>query len=157
MIHATTRPIRARLTLTLAGFGLVALVTCLVAPLVGSSHISLARVFDRSIPFNDNVDAQIFFVARMPRVFAGALTGASLAAAASFSRALLRNAWPRLSRWACAGASLGAMLAIVLARSSRVGPFSAVPLASLRPAQPLPRGSSTGWHEQDPCDVDEAS
>jgi iron complex transport system permease protein len=132
VIHATTRPIRARLTLTLAGFGLVALVTCLLAPLVGSSHISLARVFDRSIPFNDNVDAQIFFVARMPRVFAGALTGASLAAAGVVFQALLRNALATpFTLGVSAGASLGAMLAIVFGAVAAVGPFSAVPLASL--------------------------
>jgi iron complex transport system permease protein len=132
VIHATTRPIRARLTLTLAGFGLVTLVTCLLAPLVGSSHISLARVFDRSIPFTDNVDAQIFFVARMPRVFAGALTGASLAAAGVVFQALLRNplATP-FTLGVSAGASLGAMLAIVFGAVAAVGPFSAVPLASL--------------------------
>jgi len=132
VIHATTRPIRARLTLTLASFGLVTLVTCLLAPLVGSSHISLARVFDRSIPFTDNVDAQIFFVARMPRVFAGALTGASLAAAGVVFQALLRNplATP-FTLGVSAGASLGAMLAIVFGAVAAVGPFSAVPLASL--------------------------
>jgi len=39
------------------------LLACLLAPLVGSTPIRLARVFDRSIPFADNVDAQIFFVA----------------------------------------------------------------------------------------------
>ncbi|HLG58587.1 MAG TPA: iron ABC transporter permease [Vicinamibacterales bacterium] len=132
VIHATTRPIRARLTLTLAGFGLVTLVTCLLAPLVGSSHISLARVFDRSIPFGDNVDAQIFFVARMPRVFAGALTGASLAAAGVVFQALLRNALATpFTLGVSAGASLGAMLAIVFGAVVAVGPFSAVPLASL--------------------------
>ena len=51
-----------------------------LAPLVGSTPISLARVFDRSIPFADNVDAQIFFVARLPRVLAAALVGGALAA-----------------------------------------------------------------------------
>jgi len=132
MIHAAPRPIRARLTLTLVGFGLLALVTCLLAPLVGSAQISLARVFDRSIPFSDNVDAQIFFVARMPRVFAGALTGAALAAAGVVFQALLRNALATpFTLGVSAGASLGAMLAIILGAAVAVGPFSAVPLASL--------------------------
>ena len=45
------------------------------APLVGSTHISLRRAFDRTIPFADNVDAQIFFIARLPRTLAGALVG----------------------------------------------------------------------------------
>jgi iron complex transport system permease protein len=126
------RPIRVRLVRTLAGFGLVAVVTCLLAPLVGSAPISLARVFDRSIPFNDNVDAQIFFVARLPRVFAGALVGAALAAAGVVFQALLRNplATP-FTLGVSAGASLGAMLAIVFGAVVSAGPFSAVPLASL--------------------------
>ena len=74
---ARIRPIRVRLAITLAGFGALTVATCLLAPLVGSTHISLARAFDRSIPFADNVDAQIFFVARMPRVLAGAMVGAA--------------------------------------------------------------------------------
>jgi iron complex transport system permease protein len=126
------RSIRARLTLTLTGFGLLALVTCLLAPLVGSAEISLARVFDRSIPFSDNVDAQIFFVARTPRVFAGALTGAALAAAGVVFQALLRNALATpFTLGVSAGASLGAMLAIVFGAAVTAGPLSAVPLASL--------------------------
>jgi iron complex transport system permease protein len=126
------RPIRARLATTLAGFGLVAIATCLLAPLVGSAPISLARVFDRSIPFADNVDAQIFFVARMPRIFAGALTGAALAAAGVVFQALLRNALATpFTLGVSAGASLGAMLAIVFGATVTLGPLSAVPLASL--------------------------
>jgi iron complex transport system permease protein len=58
---------------------------------VGSTSISLARVFDTSIPWADNVDAQIFFVARLPRVLAGALVGSTLAAAGVVLQALLRN------------------------------------------------------------------
>ena len=46
-------PIRTRLLKTLAGFGVLLVVTCLVAPLVGSSPINIARVFDRSIPFSE--------------------------------------------------------------------------------------------------------
>src|SRR5215208_2118780 len=78
---ATIRPIRVRLAMTVAGFGALTLVTVLLAPLVGSTHISLARAFDRSIPFADNVDAQIFFIARLPRVLSGVLVGAALATA----------------------------------------------------------------------------
>jgi iron complex transport system permease protein len=129
---ATPRPIRVRLVRTMTGFGLLAVVTCLLAPLVGSSPISLVRVFDRSIPFSDNVDAQIFFVARMPRVFAGALVGAALASAGVVFQALLRNALATpFTLGVSAGASLGAMLAIVFGAVITAGPFSAVPLASL--------------------------
>ena len=129
---AAHRPIRVRLVRTIAGFGLLALVTCLLAPLVGSAPISLARVFDRSSPFSDNVDAQIFFVARMPRVFAGAIVGAALATAGVVFQALLRNALATpFTLGVSAGASLGAMLAIVFGAVVTAGPFSAVPLASL--------------------------
>jgi iron complex transport system permease protein len=126
------RPIRLRLALTLGGFGAFALAVCVLAPLVGSTPISLARVFDRSIPFVDNVDAQIFFVARMPRVLAAACVGAALAAAGVVLQAMLRNplATP-FTLGVSAGASLGAMLAIVSGASVAVGPLPAVPLASL--------------------------
>ena len=99
--------------MTLAAYGALAVATCLLAPLVGSTPISLARVFDRSIPFADNVDAQIFFVARMPRVLAGALVGAALASAGVVLQALLRNplATP-FTLGVSAGAALGAILAI---------------------------------------------
>ena len=52
-----SRPIRTRLVLTVAGFGALTLVTCALAPLVGSSSISLRRALDTSIPFAANVDA----------------------------------------------------------------------------------------------------
>ena len=126
------RGIRTRLAITLGAYGALAIVTCLLAPLVGSTSISFARVFDRSIPFADNVDAQIFFVARMPRVLAGALVGAALAAAGVVFQAILRNplATP-FTLGVSAGASLGATLAIVLGATAAVGPLSPVPLASL--------------------------
>src|SRR5687767_7156567 len=128
--HAS-QPIRTRLALTIAGFGTLALLTCVLAPLVGSTHISLARVFDRSIPFEQNVDAQIFFVARLPRVLSGALVGAALATAGVVFQALLRNplATP-FTLGVSAGASLGAMLVIIFGVTVSAGPFSAVPLAS---------------------------
>jgi len=88
---APAASIRSRLTVTIAGYGALAIAACVLAPLVGSTQISLARVFDRSIPFADNVDAQIFFVARMPRVLTGAVVGATLASAGVVMQALLRN------------------------------------------------------------------
>ena len=129
---AARRPLRVRLTLTVTGFGMLALVTCLLAPLVGSTQISLARVFDTSIPFADNVDAQIFFVARLPRVLAGALVGGALASAGVVFQAMLRNplATP-FTLGVSAGSSLGAMLAILFGASASLGPLSPVPLASL--------------------------
>jgi iron complex transport system permease protein len=117
---------------TLGAFGGLAVAACLLAPLVGSTQISLARAFDRGIPFADNVDAQIFFLARLPRVLAGAMVGAALAAAGVVLQALLRNplATP-FTLGVSAGSSLGAMLAITLGAVATVGPLSPVPLASL--------------------------
>ena len=92
----------------------VALVASVVlAPLIGASHISLRRAFDAGIPFDRNVDAQIFFIARLPRALAAAVVGASLAAAGVVFQALLRNplATP-YTLGVSTGAALGAMLAI---------------------------------------------
>ncbi len=123
--------IRRRLAVTSLGFGAVTLVTCLVAPLVGTTDISLARVFDRSIPFAENADAQIFFIARLPRVVSGAIVGATLAAAGVVLQALLRNplATP-FTLGVSSAASLGAMLAITLGSAFAIGPFTPVPVAS---------------------------
>jgi iron complex transport system permease protein len=116
----------------MASFGALAGAACLLAPLAGSTEISLARVFDRTIPFEQNVDAQIFFLARLPRVAAGALVGAALAAAGVVFQAMLRNplATP-FTLGVSAGASLGAMLVIIAGGAVAAGPFSPVPLASL--------------------------
>ncbi|MBM3773505.1 MAG: iron ABC transporter permease [Acidimicrobiia bacterium] len=123
--------VRHRLLLTLAGFGGLALVACAVAPLVGSTPIDVRRVFDRSVPFADNVHAQIFFLARLPRVLAAALVGCALALSGVVFQALLRN--PLASPdtlGVSAGASLGAMLAIALNADVRLAGVPAVPLAS---------------------------
>ena len=107
--------LRRRVWLVQLGFGALAVVACLTAPLVGSTAINLGRVFDPTIPFAENVDAQIFFILRLPRAIAGALVGASLAAAGVVLQAMLRNplATP-FTLGVSAGASLGAMLAITL-------------------------------------------
>jgi iron complex transport system permease protein len=124
-------PVRTRLFWTVAGFGALTVAACLLAPLAGSTHISLARVFDRAIPYADNIDAQIFFVARLPRVLAAALVGSALALAGVVFQALLRN--PLASPdtlGVSAGASLGAMLAITFDADVSLFGMSAVPLAS---------------------------
>src|SRR5438067_103789 len=73
--------LRRRIVVTIAAFGAIAAAACLAAPLVGTTPIALSRVFDRSIPFADNVDAQVFFIARLPRVLAALLVGSRLAVA----------------------------------------------------------------------------
>src|SRR5215510_3884092 len=101
------------MAVTLAGFGASTLLVCLLAPLAGSTSIHLSRVFDRSLPLVDNVDAQVFFVARLPRVVAAAIVGSGLALSGVVFQALLRN--PLASPdtlGVSAGATLGAMLAL---------------------------------------------
>jgi iron complex transport system permease protein len=107
-----------RLAVTVIGFGLLAVTAVLTAPLVGSTPISLARAFDRHIAFADNVDAQIFFIARLPRTLAGAIVGSLLASAGVVFQGLLRNplATP-FTLGVSAGAALGAMLAITFSWS----------------------------------------
>lgn len=123
--------VRRRLALTSLLFGGAAVLVCLVAPLVGPTPISIRRVFDGAIPFADNVDAQIFFIARLPRVIAGALVGSALATAGVVFQALLRNplATP-FTLGVSAGASLGAMLVITFGAPVSLGGIPVVPFAS---------------------------
>jgi ABC-type Fe3+-siderophore transport system permease subunit len=120
-----------RITLTVSGFGLLAVAAILTSPLIGSTHISLRRAFDRAIPFADNVDAQIFFIARLPRTLAGALVGSLLASAGVVFQGLLRNplATP-FTLGVSAGAALGAMLAITFSWSFAWAGVSAAVAAS---------------------------
>jgi iron complex transport system permease protein len=84
-----------------------------IAPFFGSTSIGFRQVFDTGVPFTENVDAQIFFIARLPRALAAALVGATLAAAGVVFQGLLRNplATP-YTLGVSSGAALGAMMAI---------------------------------------------
>lgn len=123
--------LRRRLVVVTGAFGLMTLAVLVWAPTVGSTPVSLASAFDRSLPWADNVDAQIFFVARLPRVLAGALIGSALAAAGVVLQALLRNplATP-FTLGVSAGAALGAMLAIAWRLDVGTLGVSSVPIAS---------------------------
>ena len=126
-----TAPLARRLAATIIGFGLLAAGAILLAPLIGSTHISLRRAFDRAVPFGNNVDAQIFFIARLPRTLAGALVGSLLASAGVVFQGLLRNplATP-FTLGVSAGAALGAMLAITFGWSFAWAGASAAAAAS---------------------------
>src|SRR5215467_6147800 len=105
-----TPSFRRRLVLTVFGFGGLLLIVGILAPLFGSARVSLVNVFDGSRPLADNVDRQIFFVARLPRVVAAALVGSGLSAAGVVFQALLRNPLAAPDTLGIsAGASLGAM------------------------------------------------
>ena len=125
------KTIGRRLAVAIALFGSCAMAALILAPLVGSTSISLRRAFDWSIPFSDNADAQIFFIARLPRTLAGALVGSTLAAAGVVFQGLLRNplATP-FTLGVSAGAALGAMLAITFAASLEWIGIPLAPLAS---------------------------
>jgi len=120
-----------KIALTWLVSGLSAMVICVAAPLIGSTTLNFRRVFDTSIPFADNLDAQIFFVARLPRVLAGAMVGSALAASGVVFQALLRNplATP-FTLGVSAGAALGAMLALTMNLPGGIVGLSAVPIAS---------------------------
>lgn len=126
-----TSPLTRRLWTVLPVVAAAAGAALLLAPTVGSTPISLSRAFDRSIPWADNVDAQIFFVARLPRVLAAGLVGGALAASGVVLQALLRNplATP-FTLGVSAGAALGAMLAIAAGLDLGALGVSSVPLAS---------------------------
>jgi iron complex transport system permease protein len=88
-------------------------------------------VFDRSVPFADNVDAQVFFVARLPRVLAAAVVGGGLAIAGVVFQALLRN--PLASPdtlGVSAGATLGALVVITFHLDVAVFGLSSIPLGA---------------------------
>jgi ABC-type Fe3+-siderophore transport system permease subunit len=123
--------LQRRFVQTVLGFGAVAGLTILAAPLVGATKIDLRRAFDVSIPFADNVDAQIFFVARLPRTLAGASVGALFAASGVVFQGLLRNplATP-FTLGVSTGAALGAILAITFNWSLGFAGISAVPVAA---------------------------
>ena len=122
---------RRRLLATIAVFGIVTVLVCLLAPLVGSTSIRLSRVLDRTIPFADNVDAQVFFVARLPRVLAAAIVGSGLALSGVVFQALLRNPLAASDTLGVsAGAALGAILAITFHVDFSFLGISVVPAAS---------------------------
>jgi iron complex transport system permease protein len=126
------RPIRSRLAVATTIFAGLLAAALLIAPTLGPTHVSLVRAFDRTIPFADNVDAQIFFIARLPRVVAAAVVGAALAAAGVVFQALLRNplATPD-TLGVSSGASLGAMIAITFHLNVTIAGLPPAPLASL--------------------------
>ena len=127
-----TSPLRRGLP-WLAGTAVVAVAAVALAPFIGQTPLSFTRVFSLSVPFADNIDAQIFFLARLPRSLAAALVGGTLAAAGVVFQGLLRNplATP-YTLGTSAGASFGAMAAITFGSLIPLGlPMGGVAGASL--------------------------
>lgn len=127
-----THPLRRGVPIVIASLA-AAMVATLAAPFIGPTPLAFTQVFSTHVPFADNVDAQIFFLARLPRALAAALVGGTLAAAGVVFQALLRN--PLATPYTLgisAGASLGAMLAITFGASLPIWlPIGGVTAASL--------------------------
>jgi len=107
-----TSPLRRGVPWVLAA-GIAALAAVIAAPFIGQTPLDWRRVLSSSLPFADNVDAQIFFLARLPRSLAAALVGGTLVAAGVVFQGLLRN--PLATPYTLgisAGASFGAMATI---------------------------------------------
>ncbi|MEK9629516.1 MAG: iron ABC transporter permease [Nitrospinota bacterium] len=96
-------------------FFLFFVATFCVTPLIGSTHINLSNALAGGVNAPNNLDANILFQVRLPRILLGALTGAALSVAGAVFQALLRNdlAAP-FTLGVSSGAALGAVLAIVL-------------------------------------------
>lgn len=125
----TPAPIRRGVPLVAASAFLM-IVVMFGAPFIGSTELHVGRVFTRAVPFADNVDAQIFFLARLPRALAAALVGGTLAAAGVVFQGLLRNALATpYTLGVSAGAALGAMVAITFGSAWPVGGVASASLA----------------------------
>ena len=117
----TGSPLHRQLPIVLLSF-VAMLVAIVAAPFAGSTPLSLSNVFSTTLPFADNVDAQIFFLARLPRTLAAAMVGGVLAAAGVVFQGLLQN--PLASPYTLgvsAGAALGAMIAISFGSAWPIG------------------------------------
>ena len=94
-------------------FALIFLATLIIAPLIGPTSIDIGKALSGGFDAVDNTDADILFLARIPRILLGAVTGAALSVTGAVFQALLRNdlAAP-FTLGVSSGASFGAVLAI---------------------------------------------
>ncbi len=125
MTHLTWRRfvfVNAVLLAVLAG-------TILVASLVGSVHVDVARAFRTDL--SENIDRVILFETRLPRVLLAAVVGAALATAGAALQGLLRNplAEPHLIG-VSGGAALGAVVGVLVMGRGVLGQGSVLPLAA---------------------------
>jgi len=131
---------RGRLTATLALCFAGAVIVCILSPLIGIESVDGGRQLTlldlgavvEGIFGDKTVDSQLFVLARLPRVLAGAVVGAGLAAAGCVFQALLRNplAAP-FTLGVSSGASLAALLAIRLGLDHTAMGSSAIGMSAL--------------------------
>ena len=112
-------------------FFLLFIATLGITPLIGPTEISLVKAFSSTLATSKNVDANILFQVRLPRILLGALTGASLSVAGAIFQALLRNdlAAP-FTLGVSSGAALGAVISIALNLNFTILGLSTVSLFS---------------------------
>jgi iron complex transport system permease protein len=83
-------------------------IVAVTAPLIGSTHIDLARAFAHTSP-----DYEIFFLARVPRVLLALLGGAALSVTGVLFQCMLRDPLAEpYTLGVSSGASVGAVLGI---------------------------------------------
>lgn len=126
-----TSPLKRGVPWVLASMA-AAVIAVIIAPFIGETPLHFGRVFSFSEPLAENVDAQIFFLARLPRSLAAALVGGTLAAAGVVFQGLLRNALATpYTLGISAGASFGAMTAITFGSAVPILDWTGVTGASL--------------------------
>lgn len=110
-------------------FFIFMLATLATAPFIGSTQISIEKALSRDLVFTDNVDANILFLVRLPRILLAAVTGAALAVSGVAFQAILRNdlAAP-ITLGVSGGAALGAVIAIRLGLGFTFMGFSSIPI-----------------------------
>ena len=112
-------------------FFLIFLATLIIAPLIGPTSIDLGKALSGGFNATDNVDADILFLARIPRILLGAVTGAALSVTGAVFQALLRNdlAAP-FTLGVSSGASFGAVIAISLGLNFTILGISTLSIAA---------------------------
>ena len=108
-------PTRRRVLLILAALAGLALVSVVLALMVGSINIPISEVFPALFGSQDSVSAEVVRRLRLPRALAGFACGGLLALAGALLQVLLRN--PLADPYVLGisgGAGVGAILAILL-------------------------------------------
>src|SRR5579871_4081111 len=87
---------------------IVLLVVAVIAPLIGSSHVSLSKALAGVSP-----DHEIFFYARLPRVLLALVAGAALSVTGVLFQCMLRDPLAEpYTLGVSSGSSVGSVIAI---------------------------------------------
>jgi len=115
-------------------YSIFVVATLIVCPLVGSESLNVKTIFYDTISGHaSDIDADIFYNQRVPRVLLAFLTGAVLAVAGNTFQVILRNplATP-YTLGVTGGASVGAYLAIAFpVLNFSIGKFSSIQLMAI--------------------------